>query len=170
LASDTNCSIAILPAQHFPTQLSTFLTLTCTPKPQPSLDFALISLVSSGTGDEKYIADAKTYLAKAPPMDPEAPTFETGYKTPGVAILLAQIAKDAHALSEAQAFFKPYLDMELAHTKGGAAYPAHWGALRHVANLGFLGMVHAKNDALDNNYRNILRNYAMAQVRTGLSI
>ena len=64
-------------------------------------------------------------------------TFETGYKTPGVAILLASVDnKDALALSESKKYFDGYLEGYVAHTKAGAAYPYHWGANRHVGNLG----------------------------------
>jgi hypothetical protein len=66
-------------------------------------------------------------------------------------------------LADAKTFFDSYFDGNVAHTLAGASYPYHWGANRHVGNLGFLTMVHAKNPAVDPLYGNRLRNYGMHQ-------
>jgi len=107
--------------------------------------------------------EAKEYYGKAPPISKEEdPQFETGYKSPAVAILLAELG-DPYALGEARAFFDPYLTLKVTHTKAGAAFASHWGAMRDVGNLGFLSMVHAKNQNVDPDTRARLVNYGMHQ-------
>lgn len=115
------------------------------------------------TNNQTYLDDAKTFLSKAPKMYGGV-TFETGYKTPGVAILLSGVdTNDTNALAMSKTYFDAYLTMQVPHTLGGAAYPYHWSSNRHAANLGFLTMVHAKNPAVDSAYAARLVNYGMHQ-------
>jgi len=69
--------------------------------------------------------------------------------------------QDSKAQESAKSYFDSYLEGFVAHTAAGAAYPYHWGANRHVGNLGFLTMVHAKNGAVEPAYGNRLRNYGI---------
>ena len=114
------------------------------------------------TGEQSFLTDANSYFSKIP-AEEQGATFETGYKTPGVAILLAETDGNAQAMAASKKYFDSYLEGYIAHTKAGAAYPYHWGSNRHAGNLGFLTMVHAKNKKVDSAYAARLTNYGMHQ-------
>ena len=122
------------------------------------------------TGDESYLADAKTYFAQA----------DTNYKwahcwdnvSIGAATLLAMETGEA----EYKQLVENNLDYwttgvngeKITYTPQGLAWLDSWGSLRYATTEAFIAAVYSKSDVCTDNKKDIYYEFAVSQVNYAL--
>lgn len=98
------------------------------------------------TGDKEYLKKARDMYKKFVKKHGNGFALTIGEKGPALHTMMMSIDPKNHAEYQENAswLFKLYLDLEVAHTPKGLAYPFHWGACRVAGNMASLSLIHSK--------------------------
>ena len=122
------------------------------------------------TGDEKYLADAKTYFAKADTNPKWAHCWDN--VSIGAATLLAMETGDAtykQLVEDNLDYWTTGLDGErITYTPQGLAWLDAWGALRYSTTEAFIALVYCQSDVCTDSKREIYHDFGVAQVNYAL--
>ncbi|GMH39842.1 hypothetical protein BSKO_07746 [Bryopsis sp. KO-2023] len=104
------------------------------------------SWMYAATGDKAYLKKARVLYRKFVAKHGSGFALTIGEKGPALHSLMMSLDPKYYEeyQENAQWLFKLYLDLEVAHTPKGLAYPFHWGACRAAANIGSLSLIHSK--------------------------
>lgn len=129
----------------------------------------------AATQDKKYLRKARNLYGKFIKKHGSGFALTIGEKGPALHTIMMSVDPERYHQYQGNAewLFKLYLDLEVAHTPKGLAYPFHWGACRAAANMGSLCLTHSnvmrrmakkKIKGVDLKYAARLFNYGKFQI------
>ena len=122
------------------------------------------------TGDDSYLADAKTYFAQADTNPKWAHCWDN--VSIGAATLLAMETGDSvysQLVEDNLDFWTTGLNGErITYTPQGLAWLDSWGSLRYATTEAFVALVYSKSDVCPDNKKDTYYDFGVAQVNYAL--